>query len=232
MNKTKPCSKCKEVKLLSEYNKNSRSKDGLKAQCRLCCKAYNNQWSKDNKQRKAESTAKWYKENKERKRKYTADWYKNNKERKSQTNKEWLEKNRERRKEVQKEYRRRNKERISEYNKKYQQDKPEISREKTRRYRSRKRELFVEDIKEKELIDRDGTLCSYCRKELEFGTKTAVHVDHVIPLSLGGIHDPNNLVLACRSCNTSKRDENPKDWVRDRNYSPSKFVVDIISNYN
>jgi 5-methylcytosine-specific restriction endonuclease McrA len=32
----------------------------------------------------------------------------------------------------------------------------------------------------------------------------ATTVDHVIPKSMGGTDDPENLVAACRSCNSSK----------------------------
>ena len=35
-------------------------------------------------------------------------------------------------------------------------------------------------------------------------------VDHVIPLSKGGLHDPQNVVLACRECNSKK---NTDIWV-------------------
>ena len=41
------------------------------------------------------------------------------------------------------------------------------------------------------------TECSYC-------AKTADTIDHVWPRSRGGDDHPNNLVPACRSCNSSK----------------------------
>ena len=36
--RTKTCTKCKQEKLISEFNKRSLSKDGLKSECRLCSK--------------------------------------------------------------------------------------------------------------------------------------------------------------------------------------------------
>ena len=36
----KPCSKCKEVKLLSEFNKNKNLKYGVQSQCRDCTKQW------------------------------------------------------------------------------------------------------------------------------------------------------------------------------------------------
>ncbi len=46
---------------------------------------------------------------------------------------------------------------------------------------------------------RDGGSCQYC------GTK-ADSIDHVVPRSKGGTHTWENVVAACRRCNTVKRD--------------------------
>lgn len=49
----------------------------------------------------------------------------------------------------------------------------------------------------KAVIERDGGICHYCGDE-------ATTADHVIPRSLGGSDDMDNLVAACRSCNSRK----------------------------
>jgi 5-methylcytosine-specific restriction endonuclease McrA len=46
---------------------------------------------------------------------------------------------------------------------------------------------------------RDGHRCQYCGA-------TAENIDHVIPRSKGGPHAWDNVVAACRPCNTAKRD--------------------------
>jgi len=38
------------------------------------------------------------------------------------------------------------------------------------------------------------------------------HVDHVTPLVQGGTNTPDNLVIACASCNLSKREKLPHEW--------------------
>jgi 5-methylcytosine-specific restriction endonuclease McrA len=38
------------------------------------------------------------------------------------------------------------------------------------------------------------------------------HVDHVVPLALGGSNGPENLVIACPHCNTSKGAKHPMEW--------------------
>ena len=52
--------------------------------------------------------------------------------------------------------------------------------------------------------------CHYC-KSLSPGTDMTM--DHVIPMSAGGDHDLNNLVVCCKSCNSSKQDRLPAEWL-------------------
>lgn len=46
---------------------------------------------------------------------------------------------------------------------------------------------------------RDDGRCQYCGRNAE-------SIDHVVPRSKGGPHSWDNVVAACRRCNTSKRD--------------------------
>jgi 5-methylcytosine-specific restriction endonuclease McrA len=46
---------------------------------------------------------------------------------------------------------------------------------------------------------RDGHQCQYCGA-------TAESIDHVVPRSRGGKHEWDNVVAACRRCNSQKRD--------------------------
>jgi 5-methylcytosine-specific restriction endonuclease McrA len=46
---------------------------------------------------------------------------------------------------------------------------------------------------------RDGHRCQYCGSAAE-------NIDHIIPRSKGGPHAWDNVVAACRPCNTRKRD--------------------------
>jgi 5-methylcytosine-specific restriction endonuclease McrA len=51
---------------------------------------------------------------------------------------------------------------------------------------------------------RDGHRCQYCGASAE-------NIDHVIPKSKGGPHAWDNVVAACRPCNTRKRDRMLED---------------------
>ena len=39
------------------------------------------------------------------------------------------------------------------------------------------------------------------------------HVDHIMPLALGGKHEDNNLQLLCTACNLSKGSKRPDDFI-------------------
>lgn len=57
-----------------------------------------------------------------------------------------------------------------------------------------------------EILRRDNFRCHYCGATPE---SEELHVDHVIPRSLGGTDDPTNLVTACSSCNGGKASTAP-----------------------
>ena len=52
-----------------------------------------------------------------------------------------------------------------------------------------------------EVLRRDQHTCQYCG---EMAPNVVLHVDHVEPVSLGGSDKPDNLVTACKACNTGK----------------------------
>jgi HNH endonuclease len=53
------------------------------------------------------------------------------------------------------------------------------------------------------VLNRDNYVCRYCGGR-------ATTADHVVPKSKGGSDAMSNLVAACRSCNSGKRDRSPR----------------------
>jgi hypothetical protein len=53
-----------------------------------------------------------------------------------------------------------------------------------------------------EVLKRDSFKCRYCGRTEADGVK--LHIDHVIPVSLGGRNDHENLATACADCNLGK----------------------------
>lgn len=52
-----------------------------------------------------------------------------------------------------------------------------------------------------EVLRRDRFRCSYCGAG---APEVTLHVDHIVPESLGGPNTPDNLTTACQDCNTGK----------------------------
>lgn len=58
-----------------------------------------------------------------------------------------------------------------------------------------------------------GHRCAYCRADLR---KTKRHVDHIMPLALGGSNDKSNIQLTCQPCNLSKGARDPIAFAQER----------------
>jgi len=52
-------------------------------------------------------------------------------------------------------------------------------------------------------------ICHYCGRKTVFREIT---MDHVVPLSRGGKSTRNNLVPACKTCNSRKKSMLPLEW--------------------
>ncbi|SRR5258708_7584379 len=78
-----------------------------------------------------------------------------------------------------------------------------------RNYYARKRQAqgshTAQDVQKQ--YERQKGKCYYCKRKL-----ATYHVDHVIPLSRGGSNGPENLVIACPSCNSSKHNKLLHEW--------------------
>ena len=78
------------------------------------------------------------------------------------------------------------------------------------------------------IYHRDGFCCAYCGAPAEHGH--ALTLDHVHACELGGTNDPSNLVTACLSCNSAKRDLSMRDWfalLRDKGVDTTKLSAKI-----
>lgn len=56
----------------------------------------------------------------------------------------------------------------------------------------------------------DQIICAYCKNFTPIKLRT---IDHVIPLSKGGLHSIYNVTMCCKSCNSSKRDMEVDEFI-------------------
>jgi 5-methylcytosine-specific restriction endonuclease McrA len=105
----------------------------------------------------------------------------------------------------------------------YERDKEkriELATEATHRRRARKRKTEVEHgIGPAALRKKYGDVCPYCGVTLDFRPGTGrvynpkrASVEHVVPLSQGGTHTWENLILCCLRCNLRKNRRTDDEW--------------------
>ena len=70
-------------------------------------------------------------------------------------------------------------------------------------YDKESREIGSDIAKKIKQITDDPYPCPYCNKLSEHRNS---HVDHINPISNGGLSAKNNMVLVCSSCNLKKKD--------------------------
>ena len=68
----------------------------------------------------------------------------------------------------------------------------------------RQRALLTSSLRY-DILKRDGFRCVICGRTAEDGIK--LHVDHIIPVSKGGLSEPSNLRTLCSDCNLGKGDK-------------------------
>lgn len=193
----KTCNRCKELKSKIEFHKKTKSKNGLSSSCKKCCQFYGKEYRLLNKEILAIN-----------KRKYVLA----NPEKKYEANKKWANENPEKAAYAAKKYNLNNgKEKKAIYNKKYRKNNLTKLAAKSNRRRALKLNAggtyTVLDINT--LLVNQDSKCVYCKTKLILEGKGKYHVDHKMPLFLGGSNYPDNLQLLCPFCNHSKGYKHP-----------------------
>lgn len=74
-----------------------------------------------------------------------------------------------------------------------------------------------------EVLRRDNHACRYCGRS---APEVKLHIDHVIPVALGGSGEPANLATSCGDCNTGKSSSSPDQaMVADVDATAAKWAA-------
>ena len=76
---------------------------------------------------------------------------------------------------------------------------------------------------------RQNNYCWYCGKEMEPSKLTK---DHVFPRSKGGDNDMDNIIMVCKTCNSSKGDMDLFEWYAEvrKEWPPINVFVHYLKN--
>jgi len=176
-------------------------------------RAKNRQHSRDHRTARKEYSKRYYAETRDARLSYNREWRAAHPDYYARYCEEHGEKERARKRHYFKEHREEDRAR----SKKYRQEHPEKILAKSARGRARKRDATPDLTPEqKESIARiyntaiNGARvrCYLCGEIMPKGDR---HVDHIMPISKGGLHIPSNLAVACATCNLSKHAKLPEE---------------------
>ena len=92
------------------------------------------------------------------------------------------------------------------------------SRKRSQERRALKATVDYEDFNPNEVLERDGYRCQLCGKKTrpDYNPYHPLypHLDHIVPLSLGGPHTKVNTQCLCRLCNLQKHNTGRGDQLR------------------
>jgi len=189
--KTKFCNKCKKIKSFSEFFKDKSRKDGYQNICKCCGKKYRQEhklvsakYRQRHRTEIAEYKAKYYQEHKEQITECKAKYYQEHKLEKA----EYMAK-----------YRQKHKAEITEYKAKYQQEHKLERAARNAKHRANKLNQTPDNVDFKKIIEFYKQA-----QQLTKETNIKYHVDHIIPLSKGGLHHENNLQIITATQNLRK----------------------------
>ena len=204
----KECTKCGVQKGAADFYSDSQKKDGLSSSCKECKKVQNNLYTKSNKERKSKYDKMYRDRNsveiKKRKKEYSDSHKEEKKAYDKSYNADSL--NKARRYKVNKEYREKNPGKVAAILAAYKASKLSQTPELTDEEKLQIIEIYKEAV------------------ALRKTTGDDYHVDHIIPISKGGLHHPLNLQILTAFENLSKSNKCDLSEV-------SKELLDLHDKY-
>ena len=207
---SKPCVKCNAV---------DRYADGS---CKPCKKVRNAAYFKKNEEKLSDLHRQWVAKNRKKSNLYSAKWRSANLEKIKSYSKMYYAKNRNSILERQKTsessklyasvWRKNNKEKCIQYTKLWQQNNKAKMIEKWKRHKAKRRAISGTPsprIIEK-LMNSQRGLCACCGKKLA----NNFHLDHILPIALGGTSEDFNLQLLRAECNMKKGAKHPIEYMQ------------------
>jgi 5-methylcytosine-specific restriction endonuclease McrA len=198
---------------------------------------YSKNYYEENKEHILKQAKLFRKENKEILYKQKKKYIEANKEKVAERARQYWYNNKESFSQKGKKYRIKNKEREQERHKRYYMENPHIYRQAGERRRAKAKKLpytlTIEEWNDIKLYFDNS--CAYCgmteEKHLEKFNEI-LHQEHFIALSNGGEYTCNNIIPACRSCNSSKNNKDFFEWYPKQEFYSSEREEKIMKFLN
>ena len=213
----KTCTKCGAEKPIEMFYARKKSRDGHTSECKECIKAATAAWAAANPERKKASLAAWNAENHDRKIANNYKWNAENPEKFSASKKKWVAANSEKIKNTRDKWRAANKERESATTSAWKASNPDKRRSYDQSRRANKMasggKLSPGIAKKLFKLQRGKCACG-CGQPLG----DDYHLDHCMPLALGGSNTDDNIQLLTATCNLKKGAKHPVVFMQLRGF--------------
>lgn len=243
----KCCFKCKATKCEADFYLRGDSSTKRTSYCKQCVTEMSRERKKrlgdwldrgNNRERMNEKRRMKYASNPDKFRKAAVDSYYRNRVRKLEQRRKNYAENREelaakaleshkRNYATTRKWRAANKDRVAKYNREFSLRHPghHIPHRHLRRARKvgAHGEKLARGYRERLMVVQKS-ICPYCSVDLKF---VKSHLDHIIPLSRGGVHAERNLQWTCRACNQKKHNKHPLDFAAEMGIAKDPTIVSI-----
>jgi 5-methylcytosine-specific restriction endonuclease McrA len=194
MEDTKVCPRCAESKPLDEFVRRKNRPSGRGSWCKACFSAYT--VARRDKDHKRAYDAAYRMANPDKKRAIYKRWYDRHPQKSAAKVKAWQAAN---------------PEQAKRHHDTYRECNPHIGRvaQHNRRALIRASGGKLSTGLPVLLFAEQGGKCPYCLAHL---SETGYHLDHYLPIALGGANDDSNAQLLCPNCNRRKSGKHPKEF--------------------
>lgn len=171
-------------------------------QCYACKIDYRNKWCKEHPEQNRAAAKRFRKNNPEKVREWDRRWRHDNPDKSNEIKRKWKRNNLEKDREISLRCRWENIDRSREYARQWHRDNPEKSRSSVRRRRAIRHNNgpVMTGLEQQKWEAAQPKVCNYCGRDCADN----YHIDHIVPIAKGGLHQAHNLAIACPSCNQRK----------------------------
>lgn len=223
---TKSCFVCGLPKSVDLFSLDKSRRDGRQPRCKECYAAYRmanrdkinaqkKTYAEANKTAIAEKDRAYYKSHRDKIRARQAEYVKHNRDAVKAKKKAWRTLNMVRVKSINDAWRAGNADHIRDRCRAYRISRPDVIAQMRRNRRARHKMAegrhTRRDIESILMLQRYRCANPLCASNLRSG----FHVDHILPLALGGSNDRFNLQALCPTCNRRKHAKHPLDFARE-----------------
>ena len=212
----KTCTTCRAEKPIDDFGRHRLCRDGINTVCKACNKANAKAWRELNLEKEKASSKAYRLANQEKVKASKVQYYAANAEKVKASVSAWRNSNPEKVKLYGAKWIEGNKDKVRANREKWRAANPDHSRALVHNYRAKKR--AVGGVLSKGLAAKLFALqkgkCPCCGQPLG----DDYHMDHIVPVALGGSNTDDNIQLLRQRCNNQKHSKHPVDFMQQRGF--------------